>query len=156
MDNNTVDQNPYTPVAVPLVTTTVSITTTTCGGGSVASHGVSATICSGDEYIYIPVPDFRIVGCPEGTFTSYRITQLPNNTGKLQLGGVDVTLNQNLTKEQMSKLVYKLTSTTITADNAKFVVYTSVGVSPAYNIDIAVVKCNNAGCADCTSTTTAV
>lgn len=154
MDNNTVDQNPYVPVAVPVVTTTVAITTTTCGGGSVLSHNVAATICNGDEYVYIQVPYFRIVGCPEGTFTSYRITQLPNNTGKLQLNGVDVTLNQNLTKEEMSKLVYKLTDSTITSDNAKFTVYTSVGNSSAYNIDITVTECNNDGCADCGTTTT--
>lgn len=158
MDNNTVQQVPYTGGVVPVPTTTFAITTTTCGGGTVASHAIARTICNGDTYVAIGSPEYKLMGCPDSTFAAYRITQLPNNTGKLQVNGVDLTLNQDLTKAQMAAMVYKLTDASISSDNAKFTVRitTSGGVitSSAYNIDITVIDCNNDGCVDCGTTTT--
>ena len=149
---STVTQDPYDVNVVQVATTTVAVTTTTCTC-TVVSHAVAKNICRNDKFVVIEVPAFRTTGCPDSSFTSYRITQLPNGGGTLKVDGVAVTLNQNLTKEQMAKLVYELNDAVASSDNAKFAVYTSCGTSSAYNIDITVITCDTDGCADCVTTT---
>lgn len=149
---STVTQDPYDVNVVQVATTTVAVTTTTCTC-TVVSHAVAKNICRNDKFVVIETPAFRTTGCPDSSFTSYRITQLPNGGGTLKVDGVAVTLNQDLTKEQMAKLVYELNDSVTSADNAKFTVRTSCGTSSAYNIDITVITCDTDGCADCVTTT---
>lgn len=150
---STVTQDPYDVNVVQVATTTVAVTTTTCTC-TVVSHAVAKNICRNDKFVVIETPAFRTTGCPDSSFTSYRITQLPNGGGTLKVDGTAVTLNQNLTKEQMAKLVYELNDAVASSDNAKFAVYTSCGTSSAYNIDITVITCDTDGCADCVTTST--
>lgn len=149
---SSVTQDSYDVNIVQVATTTVAITTTTCTC-TVVSHAVAKNICRNDNFVFIETPTFRPTGCPDSSFTSYRITQLPNGGGTLRVDGTAVTLNQDLTKEQMAKLVYELNDSVTSSDNAKFIVRTSCGNSSAYNIDITVVECENDGCIDCVTTT---
>ncbi len=150
---SSVTQDSYDVNVVQVVTTTVAITTTTCAC-TVVSHAIAKNICRHDKFVVIETPAFRTTGCPDSSFTSYRITQLPNGGGTLKVDGTAVTLNQDLSKEQMAKLVYELNDAVASADNAKFTVRTSCGTSSAYNIDITVITCETDGCADCVTTTT--
>lgn len=149
---SSVTQDSYDVNVVQVATTTVAITTTTCTC-TVVSHAVAKSICRNDNFVFIETPAFRTTGCPDSSFTSYRITQLPNGGGTLKVDGTAVTLNQDLTKEQMAKLVYELNDSVTSADNAKFTVRTSCGTSSAYNINITVVTCESDGCSDCVTTT---
>lgn len=147
-----VEQNSYDNVIVALSTTTVNITTTTCSCTPI-SHNVSRTVCIADGFVYVETPQYRVPSCGDSTFLSYRITQLPIG-GELQVDGVAVTLNQDLTKEQMAKLVYKLKYANTVTDTARFTVRLSCGTSAGNNIVFTVAECENDGCQDCSSTTT--
>jgi hypothetical protein len=109
-------------------------------------------LCRNDGFVYVETPQYRVPSCGDSTFLSYRITQLPVG-GSLQVDGVNVTLNQDLSKQQMAKLVYKLNYSNVNSDTAKFTVRLSCGTSAANTITFTITDCESAGCQDCATTT---